>query len=145
MSKLRNSSTNIQPELSFKNKYHLNKHRFYELKHYCLQYPFWKTCLQELTEAPAVIAIRDPIRKSDIPDPVHNLVELRDAYSRNIELVERVASMAEPSLERYLLKAVTEDLPFAYLKTMMDIPCERDMYYDRYRRFFWLLSKEKGI
>ena len=28
-----------------------------------------------------------------------------------------------------------------YLKSKLDIPCGRDMYYDRYRRFFWLLIK----
>lgn len=34
--------TIIRPELSEKNKYWLEKHRYYELKHFCLQYPLWK-------------------------------------------------------------------------------------------------------
>ena len=35
-------STTIHPEVSEKNKYWIDKHRYYELKHFCLQYPLWK-------------------------------------------------------------------------------------------------------
>lgn len=35
-------STTIHPELSKKNTYWIEKHRYYELKHFCLQYPIWK-------------------------------------------------------------------------------------------------------
>lgn len=31
-----------KPELSEKNLYHLSRHRYYELKHFCFQYPEWK-------------------------------------------------------------------------------------------------------
>lgn len=34
--------TTIRPEVSVKNKYWIDKHRHYELKHFCLQYPRWK-------------------------------------------------------------------------------------------------------
>ena len=30
------------PELSEKNPYWIERHRYYELKHFCLQYPLWK-------------------------------------------------------------------------------------------------------
>ena len=33
---------NVKPELSKRNPYKLDKHRYYELKHFCLQYPDWK-------------------------------------------------------------------------------------------------------
>lgn len=33
---------NLRPELSKKNKYWIDKNRFYELKYFCLQYPLWK-------------------------------------------------------------------------------------------------------
>lgn len=32
----------LRPELSPKNEYHIDKHRYYELKPLCLQYPEWK-------------------------------------------------------------------------------------------------------
>lgn len=31
-------STTIRPEVSEKNQYWIEKHRYYELKHFCLQY-----------------------------------------------------------------------------------------------------------
>lgn len=31
--------TNIRPELSNKSPYWIERHRYYELKHFCLQYP----------------------------------------------------------------------------------------------------------
>ena len=35
-------STIIRSELSKKNKYYISKHRYLELKHFCLQYYEWK-------------------------------------------------------------------------------------------------------
>ena len=35
-------ATTIRPELSEKNPYWIERHRYYELKHFCLQYPIWK-------------------------------------------------------------------------------------------------------
>ena len=35
-------STVIRPELSKNNEYWIPRQRFYELKHFCLQYPSWK-------------------------------------------------------------------------------------------------------
>ena len=34
--------TSIRPEVSSKKEYWLSRHRYYELKHFCLQYPEWK-------------------------------------------------------------------------------------------------------
>ena len=35
-------STVIRNEISKKNKWYIGKHRYLELKHFCLQYPEWK-------------------------------------------------------------------------------------------------------
>lgn len=32
----------IRAEVSENNPYWIEKHRYYELKHFCLQYPIWK-------------------------------------------------------------------------------------------------------
>lgn len=37
-----------KPELSQKNPYWIEKHRYYELKHFCLQYPIWKKAYNSL-------------------------------------------------------------------------------------------------
>lgn len=136
--------TIIRPEISERNKYWINKHRHYELKHFCLQYPMWKQlhadCLElsvgatKLRETPSVGLSADFTAKYAIK---------RTYYSERIKMVEKAALEADRDLYAYILKAVTEGLSYTYLKTRLNMPCTRDMYYDRYRRFFWLLSNLK--
>lgn len=70
-------------------------------------------------------------------------VEERSRYFDRMRAVERAAMETDPYLASYILKAVTEGLSYNYLKARLEIPCSRDMYYDRYRRFFWLLDQTK--
>ena len=56
-------------------------------------------------------------------------------------ICQRKADMAaDPELYSYILKAVTEGTTFVVLKSLYGIPCERDMFYDRRRKFYWVLS-----
>ena len=136
-------ATVIRAELSTKNKYYINKHRHYELKHFCLQYPEWKKRYSELDGYSAGIDLdSDVVYRSNIPSDITNrYAEKRLDYFEKIKMVEQAAIDADPDLYPYILKAVTEELSFTYLKTKMNIPCGKDMYYDRFRRFFWLLDK----
>ena len=59
-------------------------------------------------------------------------------------MVEQAAMDADEYLWHYILRAVTEGLSYTYLKSRLDIPCSKDTYYDRYRRFFWLLSEARN-
>lgn len=137
-------ATVIRPEISQNNKYWIDKHRHYELKHFCLQYPLWKRAYSELENVGISLAVIDGVRTSNLPgDPTAKRVMLRTFYSERIELIERIAKETDRYLYPYILKAVTEELSYTYLKTKLDIPCGRDMYYDRYRRFFWLLSEAR--
>lgn len=137
-------STTIRPELSTKNKYWIERHRYYELKHFCLQYPSWKKsylALDGLSKKPADSVIFT--NNHSIGDPTSNCAIAKLFFKSRIELLERLASEADPELSIYILKAVTEDLSYNNLKTRLEIPCSKDTYYDRYRRFFWLLSRAR--
>ena len=57
-------------------------------------------------------------------------------YFDRINLIEQTAHEADSYLYEYIIKGVTEGKSYTYLKTVMGIPCGRDMYYDRYRKFF---------
>lgn len=137
-------ATVIRPEISEKNKYWIDKHRHYELKHFCLQYPEWKKAYAEFSDVSIPLSMMERIPTSNIPgDPTSKRAMLRAYYSDKIKLIERIALETDIYLHNYILRAVTEGLSFTYLKTRLDIPCGKDMYYDRYRRFFWLLSKAR--
>lgn len=137
-------ATVIRPEISTKNKYWIDKHRHYELKHFCLQYPTWKKTYAAINELSASSSILERVSSGDqITDMTAKCAMKKVYYSNRIKLVEKAAKEADEDLYFYILKAVTEGLSYTYLKSKMDIPCGKDMYYDRYRRFFWLLSNSR--
>lgn len=137
--------TKIRAEVSPKNKYWISRHRYYELKHFCLQYPMWKKAYAALDD----LTIKSPILEERLSptnaysDPTAKWGMARAYYSERIDMIRKVAMATDEDLYIYILKAVTEDLSYTYLKSRLDIPCGKDMYYDRYRKFFWLLSKER--
>lgn len=98
-------ATTIRPEIDRHSEWYISRHRYYELKHFCLQWSEW-----------------------------------RDDKCSYRSLVRDVCMKTDPALADYILKAVTEGRSYTYLKTVMNIPCGRSMYFDRYRKFFWLLS-----
>lgn len=137
--------TRLRAELAGKNKYWISRHRYYELKHFCLQYPTWKKAYAALDDICLSSTNLEIITSSSgFPgDPTAKCALMKVYYSERMAMVEQAAMAADRELYYYILKAVTEDVSYSYLKTRLDIPCGKDLYYDRYRRFFWLLSKER--
>lgn len=135
-------ATNIRAEVSTKNKYWIDKHRHYELKHFCLQYPMWKKAYADFSDPSIPLSAIERVPTSNLPgDPTAKRALMKAHYAERINLIEKAAKEADRYLYDYIIKAVTEELSYTYLKTKLDIPCGKDMYYDRYRRFFWLLNK----
>lgn len=138
-------ATIIRPELSENNKYWISKHRYYELKHFCLQYPVWKSAYAAFDDTGIPLSMIEKVPTSNMPgDPTGTRAIMKAYYKEKIDLIEKTALEADKYLYVYILKAVTEGLSYMYLKSRLDIPCGRDMYYDRYRRFFWLLSEARN-
>lgn len=137
-------ATTIRPEISTKNKYWIDRHRYYELKHFCLQYPMWKKMyigLDGFSKRPAEEFMFGSTNAHG--DPTVKCAISKAYYSERIAMIEKIAEEADPLLANYILRAITEELSYDYLKTCLDIPCSKDTYYDRYRRFFWLLNNER--
>lgn len=139
-----NMATVIRPEVSMRNKYYIDKHRHYELKHFCLQYPIWKRTYADLDSVNAATSKINDIPSANIAgDPTGNQAVKKVYYLEKIEMVERAAKDTDAALYTYILKAVTEGLSYTHMRTKWHIPCGRDMFYDRYRKFFWLLSNSR--
>ena len=125
-------------------KYGISPHRFKELYHFCLQYNEWKDELKYKCDTVKSIEITDmPTAHGGNSDQVQSLAIRRAELSGKIKLIEDTAKEADEDIYKYIIKAVTnEGITFNYLKTFMGIPCGKDMYYDRRRRFYWLLSQK---
>jgi hypothetical protein len=137
-------STTTRPELSEKNKYWIERHRYYELKHFCLQYPIWKkarAALDGLSKRPCDLVHLS--KTNAVSDPTAKCAEARMFYSGRMAIIERAAAETDSGLSSYILKAVTEGVSYDHLKAKLEIPCCKDTYYELYRRFFWLLNKER--
>ena len=137
--------TKMKPELSKKSPYWVERHRYYELKHFCFQYPIWKkicASLDSLSKQPADLGLF--IQTSDTSDPTAQCAQARAYYMERMHLIEEIAMEADPELGKYILKGVTEGWNYDILKARLDIPCCRDVYYKGYRKFFKLLDKARG-
>lgn len=138
-------ATVIRPQISEKSKYYIDKHRYYELKHFCLQYSEWKKMYALCNESIIFASNIECSPTSNIPSDLTAKYAIKKAYyAERIKIIEKAAMEADDFLYPYILKAVTEGLSYTNLKAKMNIPCGRDMYYDRYRKFFWLLNDSRG-
>ncbi len=137
-------SNKERPELSKKNKYWIEKHRYYELKHYCLQYPIWVKAyrsLDGLSKRPEDLALFNKTKSNG--DPTALCAEAREFYASRIAQIEKVAMSTDLELYSFILAGVTEGFSYESMKAKWNIPCSQGTYYDRYRRFFWLLNKAR--
>lgn len=132
--------TVIRPEVSTRNTYYISRHRYYELKHFCLQYPEWKQNYRDLDGRPTKSAsVCEHISGGDTSDPTAVYAEARLYFRSRMEMVEQVADRAAGDLAKLMLRAVTEGLSYDYILP----PCCKEVWYTAYRRFFWLLDKAR--
>lgn len=81
--------TTIRPELSEKNPYWLEKHRYYELKHFCLQYPIWKkaySSLDGLATRPSNLSIF--VSGNILGDPTARCAIAKVFYSERLNMIK---------------------------------------------------------
>ena len=134
----------MKPELSKKNPYWIEKHRFYELKHFCLQFPIWKKAydsMDGLLERPRDLAIYG--KTNSIANPTERVALMKTFYSERMDLIIKTTEDTDQTMAPYLLRGVTEGLSYDTMNVQNGIPCCRDVYYELYRRFFWLLNKAR--
>ena len=115
-------------ELSKKNPYHIPRYRYYELKYFCRQ-----------TSPNDISGI---IKGCPPESPTERIALSRVFYSSCIDIVDRCIAELDTALAPYIKKGVTEGDGYNKLQAN-GCPCCRETYYEHYRYFFWLLSKER--
>lgn len=132
--------TVIRPEVSNRNTYYISRHRYYELKHFCLQYPEWKQAYQDLDGFPTKSAsVCEHISGGQKSDPTVIFAEARIYYRDRMTMVEQTTVRAAGDLSKLMLRAVTEGVSYEHISP----PCCKEVWYTAYRRFFWLLDKAR--
>ncbi len=126
-----------------KGKYDISKHKFWQMYHFCLQYNEWVDELRYKTDTVQSIEVTDMPAAHGGGNATEQLAMRREELSRKCRLVEQTALEADPELYQYIMKAVTnESITYNYLKMIMDIPCSKNTWYTRRKKFYWLLSQK---
>lgn len=135
--------TKIRPEITKNSPYYISKHRYYELKHFVQQYPDW---VKEIRAIDSLVhrPVDYVVRTNDIPNPVSKAAEDREFLQNKIDLLTKTASDTDRIIGIYILQAIINNESYDSISTRTSIPCCRDVYYDLYRKFFWLLDKARG-
>lgn len=125
--------------------YGISRKRYKELCGFCEQYPDWK---KEITSHAYISAVQ----YGDEPKPSnhdnsdttakHALKMLK--YKRNVELIEKVAKMADEEFWEYLIKSICYEVPINYLISEEGMGLSQSAFYNRRRYFFYLLDIEKN-
>ena len=115
--------------------------------YWCLQYNEWKDELKYKTDTVKAIETHDmPMGGRGMRSPTEELAMRRARLEENCRLIEQTAIETDPELYQYILKAVTnEDITYRYLSLIMEIPCSHNTYYDRRRKFYWLLNEKNKL
>lgn len=124
-------------------KYGISKHKFLQAYHFCMQYNEWRDELKHLKITVKSIDYSKERKGSATGSATEQIAIKRAELQRKCELVEQTAIEADAEIYEYILKgATTEYATYKYLKEVMNIPCGKNMYYERRRKFYWLLSKK---
>lgn len=131
-------STVIRNEVSKKNPYYLSKHRTLELKHFCMQYEEWRKERAKISVLQSYEYGKIPGKK--ISDKTGNLAVRAATLDGYMGAVVSCCKEADSYIWSWLLEGVTEGVGYEILRAR-GLPCGKDYYYERYRKFFWLLDK----
>lgn len=124
-------------------KYNISSHRFRELYHYCLQYNEWIDELKYKYDTLKSAQVNDMPASRTKTDATGNLAARRAILSKKCEVIEQCALETDANICQYIIKAVTnEGITYTYLREVMNIPYSHNTWYDRRKKFYWLLDKK---
>ena len=121
--------------------YFLPKEEYLTVLHFALQYPHW--CEELRIDPDTSRAIRydgDRVQTSGGSDMTAETAMRRKIIADKKKLVEETAREAGKEIYPYLLRGVTGGFTFWQLR-QQGMPCEKTMYYERRRKFYYLLAK----
>ena len=121
-----------------KSKYYVPWQTLQLVRAHCRMYPTWE---KEYNESVGLRNIVSGNGSGGVGDPTASQAIRLKELSDRIDLIEKTAVAAEATIWKYILLGVTErHMTFERLKAK-GMPCERDMYYDRRRKFYWLMAQ----
>lgn len=138
----------MRSEVSKNNEYWIPADRYYELVHFCFQYPRWVkalSCIDSMAEIPKDVIER--VQTSIHADPVWSAMEAREYYNNRIRMVEAAAFATDKDIKKAIVECVTnKNMSYDKIQARGDyyIPYSKHVFYQKVRQFFWVLSQLRG-
>lgn len=140
--------TNTRPELSVSNRWWINKHRYYELRHFCFQYPEWRHQIADIDGLPKSSPGTDErINPGKTSNLTATYAEARMHLEDKCLMVEKACFevCGHQFWWTILLEAVTQNTSYDKLEASIGMmPISRNEWYILYRKFFWTLDKMRN-
>ena len=130
--------------LSRKNKYYIPKEDYLTAIHYSLRYPVWKQELDAIADTSKAIRYdKDNVQTSgDYDSTFEAAVKLTEgSIVKKVQLIDDIINQVSKGMDNWLRLGVCYGLTFDQLKNK-GMPCERDMYYDMRRHYYFELSQK---
>ena len=129
--------------LSKKSKYYLPKPVREAMIKYAKLYPGWRARYNAIGGTKAM-TISDMPRSGNLIDTTQRDGIRRAELDEKMNQIEDAAIKTDSSLFRYILIGVTEDLSYEIMRARHRIPCGKNEYYAKKRRFYYILAQERG-
>lgn len=127
--------------LSTKNKYWLSNAAFYQAYYFALRYQEFKDTLEEMGDGSRGLSYDPQPHGSASKSSLEDLAIRRARISAKVDIIESACRLADVELYPWLIKAVTNnDVGYDYLYHQLGIPCSRGTFYERRRKFYYILS-----
>lgn len=121
----------------------MSKEAFLQALYFAYRYQEFKDILEEMGDGSKALSYDGQPRGTSAGSSLEDLAIKRAKISAKIDLIESSVYEADPDLFMWLLKGVTSDsVGYNYLHFQLHMPCGRNQYYDRRRKFYYILSKK---
>lgn len=120
-------------------KYNISGNRYRELKYFCRQYREKQERLREMTEL-AAMTVQEGGRSGKVSDVTADTAIRRETLQKDLDSIEQAAMETDAELYGYIIRNVTDGIPYEYLGA----PMGRRQFYKMRRKFFFILSEKKG-
>jgi hypothetical protein len=126
-------------------EYNIGKYAYRELHNFCLQYPYKKQRLADLRSPYKSPQITGLPHGSDAGQPTEDSAERAAILSSDCEMIEQTAIQVSAEDYQCIILAVTQDVPWYYLRTLKDLSTPRNKFEAERRYFYYLLAQKKKI
>ncbi len=122
--------------------FNISSYAYKELEYFCMQYGEKKRLIK-YGYGPKALRFT-PVRvKGGISDSTFETANQLIKIKCDVEMIENAAKETDEQLYKYIIKNVTEGVPYEVL----NVPCGRRQFYDKRKLFFYKLYciKNKNV